>query len=148
MIERYQTDDMKRIWSDQNKYNTWLDVELAVVEILVEDGVVTDIGCNKNYDKNINVIDCSNLFMLQGFVDSHGHMTHLGKNQYEVDLRDCKSEFEVVKKIKNFLKLNSNIFWRNGGGWNQENFETTTNIQRKKCNFFDLLKGKTFDISF
>ena len=92
--------------------------------LLVEDGVVADIGCNKNYDKNINVIDCSYLFMLPGFVDSHGHMTHLGKNQYEVDLRDCKSEFEVVKKIKNFLELNNNLFWINGGGWNQENFET------------------------
>ena len=92
--------------------------------LLVEDGVVADIGCNKICDKNINVIDCSNLFMLPGFVDSHGHMTHLGKNQYEVDLRDCKSEFEVVKKIKNFLELNSNLFWINGGGWNQETFET------------------------
>ena len=40
MIERYQTDDMKNIWSDQNKYNTWLDVELAAVEVLVEDGIV------------------------------------------------------------------------------------------------------------
>ena len=40
MIERYQTNDMKKIWSDQNKYNTWLDVELAVVEVLVEDGIV------------------------------------------------------------------------------------------------------------
>ena len=40
MIERYQTPDMKRIWSDQNKYETWLKVELAVTEVLVEDGVV------------------------------------------------------------------------------------------------------------
>ena len=37
MIERYQTDDMKNIWSDQNKYDTWLDVELAAVEVLVDD---------------------------------------------------------------------------------------------------------------
>ena len=40
MIERYQTPDMKKIWSDQNKYETWLKVELAVVEVLVEDGIV------------------------------------------------------------------------------------------------------------
>ena len=40
MIERYQTPDMKKIWSDQNKYETWLKVELAVVEVLVEDKVV------------------------------------------------------------------------------------------------------------
>ena len=40
MIERYQTHDMRIIWSDQNKYDTWLKVELAVVEALVEDGIV------------------------------------------------------------------------------------------------------------
>lgn len=40
MIERYQTPDMQRIWSDQNKYETWLKVELAVTEVLVEDGLV------------------------------------------------------------------------------------------------------------
>ena len=40
MIERYQTKDMRRIWSDQNKYDTWLKVELAAVEVLVEEGIV------------------------------------------------------------------------------------------------------------
>ena len=40
MIERYQTPDMEKIWSDQNKYEIWLKVELAVVEVLVEDKVV------------------------------------------------------------------------------------------------------------
>ena len=42
MIERYQTEDMKRIWSDQNKYDTWLKVELAAVEALVEEGIVPE----------------------------------------------------------------------------------------------------------
>ena len=67
--------------------------------LLIEDGVVSDIGRSINYDKNIEVIDLRNFYMLPGLVDSHGHMTHLGKNQYEVDLRDCKSEYEVVNKI-------------------------------------------------
>ena len=30
MIKRYSTEDMTRIWSDQNKFNTWKIVELAV----------------------------------------------------------------------------------------------------------------------
>ena len=55
MIERYQTPDMKRIWSDQNKYETWLKVELAVTEVLVEDGIVPrdsfEVIKNKNYHK-------------------------------------------------------------------------------------------------
>jgi adenylosuccinate lyase len=31
---------MGRIWEDQNKYQRWLDVELAVVEVLGEEGVI------------------------------------------------------------------------------------------------------------
>ena len=31
---------MGRIWEDQNKYQRWLDVELAVVETLADEGVI------------------------------------------------------------------------------------------------------------
>ena len=40
MIERYTTDAMGKIWSDHNKYKVWLDVEVAVLEVLCEDGIV------------------------------------------------------------------------------------------------------------
>ena len=40
MIERYNTPEMAKIWSDQNKYETWKKVELAVTEILVNEGKV------------------------------------------------------------------------------------------------------------
>ena len=40
MIERYTTDIMGNIWSDHNKYQVWLDVEIAVLEVLCEDGIV------------------------------------------------------------------------------------------------------------
>ena len=40
MIERYTTESMGKIWSDQNKYQVWLDVEIAVLEVLCEDGIV------------------------------------------------------------------------------------------------------------
>ena len=40
MIERYQTSEMAKIWSEENKYETWKQVELAVTEVLVNDGVV------------------------------------------------------------------------------------------------------------
>ncbi len=32
MIERYTTKEMRDVWSEDNKYNKWLDVELAVLE--------------------------------------------------------------------------------------------------------------------
>jgi adenylosuccinate lyase len=40
MIPRYTRPQMGRIWEDQNKYQRWLDVELAVVETLAEEGIV------------------------------------------------------------------------------------------------------------
>jgi len=43
MIERYTTDVMGKIWSDQNKYQVWLDVEIAVLEVLCEDGIVPQV---------------------------------------------------------------------------------------------------------
>ena len=40
MIERYTNPEMGRLWSDQKKYETWLQVELASVDALVEEGIV------------------------------------------------------------------------------------------------------------
>ena len=40
MIERYTTKEMGRIWSDENRFATWLRVELAVTEVLCEDKIV------------------------------------------------------------------------------------------------------------
>ena len=38
MIPRYSLPDMKKIWSDENKFNTWLKVELLACEALCELG--------------------------------------------------------------------------------------------------------------
>src|SRR5437867_10664973 len=40
MIPRYTRPRMGKIWEDQNKYQRWLDVELAVVETLAEEGII------------------------------------------------------------------------------------------------------------
>ena len=40
MIARYTRPDMGRIWSDENKFRTWLEVELAASETLAEMGEV------------------------------------------------------------------------------------------------------------
>ena len=40
MIKRYTTSEMARIWSDENKYETWKKVEITVTEILSERGEV------------------------------------------------------------------------------------------------------------
>src|ERR1041385_6754962 len=40
MIPRYTRPHMGKIWEDQNKYQRWLDVELAVVETLAQENVI------------------------------------------------------------------------------------------------------------
>ncbi|MDR2780732.1 MAG: adenylosuccinate lyase [Synergistaceae bacterium] len=40
MIDKYCTEEMSRIWSDENKFARWLDVELAVCRAWAEDGVI------------------------------------------------------------------------------------------------------------
>jgi adenylosuccinate lyase len=40
MIERYTRPEMGRIWSEENKYRQWLEVELATAEALAETGEV------------------------------------------------------------------------------------------------------------
>lgn len=40
MIERYTRAPMRALWSDENRFQQWLEVELAVLEVLGQDGVV------------------------------------------------------------------------------------------------------------
>jgi adenylosuccinate lyase len=40
MIKRYTNPEMGAIWSDQRRYETWLEVELAAVDAMAEAGIV------------------------------------------------------------------------------------------------------------
>ncbi len=40
MIPRYSRPEMARLWSDENRFATWLEVEVAATEVLVERGTV------------------------------------------------------------------------------------------------------------
>lgn len=51
MIERYTRPRLKEIWSEENKYNTWLQVEIAAVEALYELGQIPESVVRKIKDK-------------------------------------------------------------------------------------------------
>ena len=40
MIDRYTLPEMGRIWTEENKYRCWLQVESAASDVLAEDGVI------------------------------------------------------------------------------------------------------------
>ncbi len=41
MIERYSRPQMKKTWSDENKFDQWLKVEIAACEAWAELGEIT-----------------------------------------------------------------------------------------------------------
>ncbi len=40
MIKRYSRPQMNRVWSDENKFNKWLEVEIAVCDAWAELGII------------------------------------------------------------------------------------------------------------
>ncbi len=47
MVERYTLPEMGQIWTEQSKYNTWLEVEILAVEAMAELGILSkDIAKN------------------------------------------------------------------------------------------------------
>ena len=120
MIERYQTPDMKKIWSDQNKYETWLKVELAVVEVLVEDGVVPKESfevikskANFSVERTIEIEETTNhdvIAFLTNLSENIGpDSRYIHKGMTSSDLLDtsmalqCKQAGEIIlEKLKEF----------------------------------------------
>lgn len=47
MIERYSRPEMKRVWSEENKFNNWLKVEIAVAEAWAELGFIPKEAAEK-----------------------------------------------------------------------------------------------------
>lgn len=51
MIERYTLPEMGAIWSDQNKFQTWLDFEIVVCEVLAELGEIPQDAAKRIREK-------------------------------------------------------------------------------------------------
>mgnify|MGYP006210582853 CR=1 FL=1 len=57
MIDRYSRDQMKKVWSEINKYDKWLEVEISVCQAWYQQGVIPKPDIEKlercNYDFEI-----------------------------------------------------------------------------------------------
>ena len=56
MIERYTLPEMGAIWSQQNKFQKWLDVEIAVCEVHAEDGTIPADAVEEMIYKEENIL--------------------------------------------------------------------------------------------
>lgn len=70
MIERYSRPAMKRVWSDENKFNKWLDVEIAVCDAWADLGVVPRKAVPK-----IKLARCNMKRMEEILKETHHDMT-------------------------------------------------------------------------
>jgi len=123
MIERYSTKDMKRIWSDENKFKTWLKVEIAATEVLNSHGLVPDesfeiIKQKADFDKD-RVLEIEKttrhdviafLTNVAEYVGPDSRYIHMGMTSS--DLLDtslallCKEAGEIIlEKLNNFHLL-------------------------------------------
>ena len=70
MIERYCRPQMKRVWSDENKFNKWLEVEIAVCDAWAELGVIPREAVPK-----IKMARCNYKRMEEILKETHHDMT-------------------------------------------------------------------------
>ncbi len=70
MIGRYSRPGMARVWSDENKFNKWLDVEIAVCEGWTELGVIP-----KRSMSRIKLAKCNLKRMEEILQETHHDMT-------------------------------------------------------------------------
>ena len=80
MIERYATLDMSRIWSDQNKYETWKNVEIAVLEVLTDMGHVPRESLEVIKKKAAFSVDRINEIEAETHHDVIAFLTNLAEN--------------------------------------------------------------------
>ena len=70
MIERYSRPQMKRVWSDENKFNKWLDVEIAACDAWAELGNIPRKAIGK-----IKLAKCNVKRMEEILKETHHDMT-------------------------------------------------------------------------
>ena len=80
MIKRYATKEMTRIWSDQNKFETWKNVEIAVLEVLNEMGDVPKESLEVIKKKAAFSVDRINKIESETHHDVIAFLTNLAEN--------------------------------------------------------------------
>jgi len=103
MIERYTLPDMARVWSDENKFQIWLDIEIFAAEAMSQIGLVPkeaiiEIKNKANFDVNrIKEIEAITkhdviafLTNLEEYVGEYSRFLHLGMTSSDV-LDTCLS---------------------------------------------------------
>lgn len=102
-----------------------MDPDSTVVEALaVSEGKITYLGENDGAlalkTPNTRVIDASNLFVMPGFIEGHGHFSGLGSSLMNLNFLKSKNWNEIVKAVEEKVQTTDDGEWIIGRGWHQE----------------------------
>ena len=122
MIKRYTTEEMGLIWSDQNKFETWKKVEVAVAEVMSENNIIPKESfenikekANFDVDKILEIEKVTRhdviafLTNMAEYIGEDSRYVHMGMTSS--DLLDtslaclCKEAGEVI--LKKLIKFES-----------------------------------------
>ncbi len=123
MIDRYTTKDVGQIWTDQNKYEVWKQVEIVVCEVLCDKGMIPEQSLKNirsKADFNIKKIEeiesithhdvIAFLTNLGEYIGPDSRFVHMGMTSS--DLLDtslgiqCRDAGKIIrKKLKKFSKV-------------------------------------------
>jgi len=123
LIDRYTTKDVGQIWTDQNKYEVWKQVEIVVCEVLFDKGMIPEKSLDNirsKADFNIKKIEeiesithhdvIAFLTNLGEYIGPDSRFVHMGMTSS--DLLDtslgiqCRDAGEIIrKKLKKFSKV-------------------------------------------
>ena len=107
MIDRYSRPAMKQVWSDENKYQKWLDVELAVSEAWAEEGVIPESDmkllrtATYNHDRMMEIFETTRhdvtafLTSITENLGQEGRWLHLGMTSN--DMLDTAQAMQMVQ---------------------------------------------------
>jgi len=123
MIERYEVDEIKRIWSEENKFRRWLEVELAITETWAAMGQVPeqslknirtkasfDAGRINEIEKKVKHDVIAFLTSVEEFVGEDSAYIHKGITSYDVvdtalSLLLCESLDAVIARCRSFASM-------------------------------------------
>ncbi len=107
MIERYSRPAMKKVWSEANKYQKWLAVELAVAEAWTEEGVIPLEDMERlrpvryNHQRMLEIFDITRhdvtafLSSITEGIGPEGRWLHLGMTSS--DMLDTAQSLQLVE---------------------------------------------------
>ena len=110
----------------------------VATSMVISNGVILYVGSDKTADslfQKAKSINYGNNVIYPGFIDAHCHFLAYTKGLSQADLVGTKSEQEVIKKLKKYVKKNKPRFSKNpsnptpwivGRGWDQNDWENKT----------------------